>query len=138
MLQMGRNVLDVHTGMLCHGCVLLMDRDTKYSSRFRSGLTRQGIVVIRLPPSSPNLNRYAERFVRSVKEECLARVVPIGQGMVRRALREYVVHYHTEHNHQGLENQLIDQKPSRTAGNARIVRRERLGGLLNYYEKCSV
>lgn len=135
MLQMARNLLDVEADMRCTGRVLLMDRDTKYCRRFRGGLTREGIVVIRLPPRSPNLNAYAERFVRSVKEECLARVVPIGQGMVRRALKEYEAHYHTERNHQGLHNRLIEPRPRLSADHAPVLRRSRLGGVLNYYER---
>jgi len=81
---------------------LIVDRDTKYCAEFRQALAREGIQVIRLPPRSPNLNAFAERYVRSVKEECLSRLIPIGQSMVRRALQAYAAHYHLERNHQGL------------------------------------
>jgi hypothetical protein len=60
--------------------------------------------VIRLPPMSPNLNAYAERFVRSIKDECLDRMIFVGQGSLRRAVAEYMTHYHAERNHQGLDN----------------------------------
>ena len=70
---------------------------------------------IRLPPKSPNLNAYAERFVRSIKEECLTRVVPLGERHVRRLVYEYIEHYHRERNHQGLDNQLL-QRPHRRFG----------------------
>ncbi len=137
MLQMARNQLDVDVGMLDTGRVLLMDRDTKFSARFRGRLVRDGVVVIRLPPRSPNLNAYAERFVRSIKDECLSRVVPIGQGMVRRALREYMAHYHAERNHQGIGNQIIEPSATMWAEKSAVVRRSRLGGTLNYYEKLA-
>jgi len=98
-------------------------------------LTRKGIQVIRLPPRSPNLNAYAERWVRSVRNECLSKVIPIGQGMVRRALREYVAHHHFERNHQGLGNALITPCSAVGSQDRTISRRSRLGGILNYYER---
>ena len=90
-----------------------------------------------MPPQSPNLNAYAERFVRSIKEECLTRIIPIGPGMVRRALREYVAHYHGERNHQGLGNALIEPTRLFTRSNGTVSRRQRLGGTLNYYERLA-
>ena len=137
MLQMARNQLDVDPWMLATGRVLIMDRDTKFSARFRGRLEREGILVIRLPPRSPNLNAFAERFVRSIKDECLSRVVPIGRGMVRRALREYLAHYHAERNHQGIGNQIVDPPAVLGTEEGAIVRRSRLGGTLNYYEKLA-
>jgi transposase InsO family protein len=95
------------------------------------------ILVIRLPPRSPNLNAHAERFVRSIKDECLSRVVPIGQGMVRQAMREYLAHYHAERNHQGICNQIIEPAAAVRAEEGAVVRRSRLGGELNYYEKLA-
>lgn len=62
---------------------------------------------MKLPPRSPNLNAYAERFVRSIKEECLDRVVILGENHLRLLVREYVEHYHLERNHQGLDNRLL-------------------------------
>lgn len=80
--------------MLCDTRHLIIDRDNKYSTAFRMFLAREGIQVIRLPPRSPNLNAYAERFVKSVKSECLSKLIPIGVPMLRRALHEYMEHYH--------------------------------------------
>lgn len=137
MSQMARNFLDLKDGLLERGRILLMDRDGKYNADFRHSLAREGVEVIRLPPQSPNLNAYAERFVRSVKEDCLAQLVPIGAGMVRRALRSYVEHYHTERNHQGLGNSLIAGSARCGPANGRVYRRPRLGGLLNHYERCA-
>jgi putative transposase len=102
MLQMSRNLLDSESGPLRDKRHLIVDRDTKYSGSFRQTLEREGIGVIRLPPRSPNLNAYAERFVRSVKEECLSKIIPIGTTILRRSLREYIDHYHLERNHQGI------------------------------------
>lgn len=85
MLQISRNLVDMESGALRDKRLLIVDRDAKYSSTFRYTLEREGIGVIRLPPRSPNLNAYAERFVRSVKEECLAKIIPIGPSMLRRS-----------------------------------------------------
>ena len=113
MLQMARNLMDSESGALLGKRHLIVDRDTKYSSAFRAFLAREGVDVIRLPPRSPNLNAYSERFVRSIKSECLSKLIPIGATMLRRALREYMDHYHLERNHQGLDNQLIIPTPVR-------------------------
>jgi hypothetical protein len=88
---------------------------------------------LRLPPRSPNLNAYAERFVRTIKESCLERMILFGEESLRRAIQEFVVHYHRERNHQGLDNQLIFPEPTDTDPSAPIERRQRLGGMLNYY-----
>jgi transposase InsO family protein len=82
---------------------------------------------------SPNLNAYAERFVRSIKDECLNRMIFIGQASLRRAVDEYVAHYHRERNHQGLESRLIMATPVATANVVAVQRRSRLGGMLNFY-----
>lgn len=111
---------------------LIVDRDTKYSHGFRQLISSQDIEVIRLPPRSPNLNAYAERFVRSVKEECLNRMIFIGQASLRRALSEYVIHYHHERNHQGLNNRLIRPNTADPGSRGVVRRRRRLGGMLNY------
>jgi len=85
---------------------------------------------------APNANAYAERFVRSIKEECLTRLIPIGERQFRRAVAEYVEHYHDECNHQGLDNRLISSPPVIRMTN-RVQRRRRLGGLLNFYERAA-
>ena len=76
---------------------------------------------------------YAERFVLSIRRECLDRFVPLSEGHLRTAVTEYVVHYHTERNHQGLGNELITPLPASAKDVGPIVSRERLGGILNYY-----
>jgi transposase InsO family protein len=92
-----------------------------------------GVKVVRLPARSPNLNAYAERFVLSIKSECLERMVLLGEWHLQRAILEYMKHYHAERNHQGLENAPIAGNPEDEAGAGAVVRRERLGGLLNFY-----
>jgi transposase InsO family protein len=137
MMQSGRNLLDVFDGPLVGKGYLIVDRDTKYCAEFRQMLAREGIQVIRLPPRSPNLNAYAERYVRSVKEECLSKMIPIGPRMLRGALHEHVAHYHLERNHQGLGNELITPRSGSQRPGGPITRRPRLGGILNYYERLA-
>ena len=112
--------------------MLICDRDAKWSAPVRERLGEAGIRVVQTPFQAPNANAYAERFVRSIKHECLNRVIPFGERHLRRTIAEYVEHYHRERNHQGLENELIEGAPAveRAVG---IRRRQRLGGLLNYY-----
>ena len=86
-----------------------------------------------MPPLSPNLNAYAERFVRSIKEECLRKMIFVGQASLRRAIAEFMVHFHEERNHQGLENRLIRPRQVIATDDAAIFRRTRLGGMLSYY-----
>jgi putative transposase len=97
-------------------------------------LARDGVEVVRHPPRWPNLNAYAERWVRSAREECLSKVIPIWQGMLRRALHEFVEHHHLERNHQGLGNALITPCVMAKDPDHVVGRRSRLGGILNYYE----
>ena len=116
--------------------VLICDRDRKWSWDVRRRLREAGIRVVLIPERAPNANAYAERFVRSIKEECLDRIIPIGERNVRRVIREYVEHYHRERNHQGLDNRLVTgMLANGTAG--RVRRRSRLGGLLNFYERAA-
>jgi transposase InsO family protein len=100
--------------------------------RFREA----GIRVVLIPERAPNANAYAERFVRSIKEECLDRLVPLGERHFRRVIAEYVDHYHRERNHQGLENRLVAGTPIIDIA-SRVRRRSRLGGLLNFYERAA-
>jgi Integrase core domain len=105
--------------------------DSKFTATFRSLLKDAGIRVLVTPASAPNCNAYAERFVRSIKDECLDRMIFFGTASLDRALREYEAHYLEERNHQGVGNELID--PVLGDAEGVVARRERLGGLLNYY-----
>jgi transposase InsO family protein len=132
MRQVGRTLTDPDEGVLVGHHVLICDRDAKWSAPVRERLGEAGIRVVQTPFQAPNANAYAERFVRSIKHECLNRVIPFGDRHLRRTIAEFVEHYHGERNHQGLGNELIDGAPS-VEGVDRIRRRQRLGGLLNYY-----
>jgi putative transposase len=137
MAQMARNLTDATIGPLTGFTHLLADRDPLYTAQFQTALRAAGIQLVRLPANSPSLNAYAERFVRSVRQECLRHIIPLGERHLRRVLREYVDHYHTERNHQGLRNVIpFPSRSSRTVG--RTVRRhQRLGGILNYYDRMA-
>ena len=102
----------------------------------RERLGEAGIRVVQTPYQAPNANVYAERFVRSIKEECLTRVIPCGERHLRRTIAEFIAHYHGERNHQGLGNEIIDGAPPAYGGH-RIRCRQRLGGLLNYYARAA-
>jgi putative transposase len=116
--------------------VLICDRDRKWSAEIRRVLQDAGIRVVITPERAPNANAYAERFVRSIKEECLDRMIPLGERHFRGAVAEFVEHYHRERNHQGLDNRLIAGTPPADMM-GRVRRRPRLGGLLNYYERAA-
>jgi hypothetical protein len=136
---MARNAINESWGYLDQRRYALHDRDTKFCASFRATLVSGGIKPIQLPARSPNLNAFAERWVRSVKEECLSKLVLFGEGPLRRALAEFLEHYHEERNHQGKGNVLLFPSVGATqAGPCSTVRRlQRLGGLLNYYSRAA-
>jgi transposase InsO family protein len=135
MQQMARNLLDVEDGFLRGKRYLIVDRDPLYTKAFREILKTSGVKVVQLPARSPNLNAFAERFVLSIKSECLDRIVPLGERDLSRAVSEYVAHYHQERNHQGLDNALIAGSAAVFAGCGAVICRGRMGGLLNYYRR---
>jgi transposase InsO family protein len=135
MAQIARNLLDAGDGFLLGKKYLLLDRDPMYTTEFRAALERGGVAVVRLPARSPNLNAFAERFVLSIRSECLDQIVPLGERHLRRAVSEFVDHYHRERTHQGLENRLIEDRPEPASLSGRVAREERLGGLLNFYHQ---
>ena len=101
MEQMARNAVDEDFGYLNRHRYVLHDRDTKFCAEFRRTLKAGGVKCLRLPRRSPNLNAFVERWVRSVKQECLSKLILFGEGALRRGLTEYLAHYHGERNHQG-------------------------------------
>jgi transposase InsO family protein len=133
MAQIARNLTDVVDGFFTGKRYLIHDRDPLYTKEFIGIVATSGIKPIKLPPRSPNLNAYAERFVRTIKESCLDQMIFFGEDMLRNAIREFVVHYHLERNHQGLENRLLVPLEITSMWTAVVQKRERLGGLLNYY-----
>jgi putative transposase len=131
MVQVARNLTDATDGFLRNARYLIHDRDPMFTEQFVRTLKAAGVTTVQLPARSPNLNAFAERWVRSLRQECLRRVVPLGVRHLRKLVAEYVEHYHLERNHQGLGNKLI--VPASINGRGRVVRRERLGGILSFY-----
>ncbi len=132
MLQVLRNLTDAVDGFLLGKTHLIMDRDPVFTVGVRALLRRAGTKPVRLPRRSPNLNAFIERFIRSIKEDSLDRVIPLGEAHLRELIGEYMAHYHVERPHQGLGGAFV-QPSNDHAANGPLVRRERLGGLLNYY-----
>jgi putative transposase len=110
-------------------------RTPKYTISFRAIIESGQVKTLPLPARSPNLNAYAERWVRSVKEECLSKIILFGERFLRRTLSEYVAHYHAERNHQGKSNVLLVCRATETRRAEPVQCRERLGGILNYYHQ---
>ena len=133
MKQLARNLTDGLDGFL-NGCrYLIHDRSSLFTPEFGLILESVGIETVRLPARAPNLNAYAERFVRTIREGCLDRLVLIGEGSLRRAIAQFVVHYHAERNHQSLENKIIQPELLTFPSVGEVRCRERLGGMLRYY-----
>jgi putative transposase len=137
MMQVGRNLTDGLDGFLNGQGYVLLDRDAKYSVAFRRLLRECGVKPIRLPPQSPNLNAHLERFLRSLKEECLWRLVFFGEASLRRAVGQFLEHYHRERNHQGLNNRLIEAGDGIGRSVGTVHCRQRLGGILKYYHRSA-
>ena len=133
MKQIARNLTDAYARVLSQARYLIHDRDPLFTNEFREVLRSGGVDTVKLPARSPNLNAYAERFVRSIKSECLAQIIPLGERHLREAVSEYTTHYHLERNHQGLENRLIEKPSDLPSTQGAVECRERLGGVLRYY-----
>jgi len=112
-----------------------VDRDTSFIAVRKFVKQNTNTEVALLPPKSPNLNAYLERWFRSLKSECLDRMIFFGRKSLERAVREYVQHYHTERNYQGLSNDLIEPGDEVGSITGKIGCRERLGGMLKYYHR---
>jgi putative transposase len=137
MNQIARNLTDSVDGLLAGKRYLIHDRDPLFTDEFLRTLKDTGIASVKLPARSPNLNAHAERFVRSIKESCLERLILFGETSLRTAVQNFVAHYHCERNHQGLDNRLIQPEPTHLVNTGTVQRRERLGGMLNYYHRVA-
>jgi transposase len=136
MQQMARNLTDSVDGLLRDATYLIHDRDPLFTAAFETILEQRGVKCVRIPAQSPNCNPHAERFVKTVRDECLDHFVIFGERHLRYMLKEFLAHYHRERFHQGLGGQLIEnQADSMNEREARgeVVRRSRLGGMLNFY-----
>jgi hypothetical protein len=140
MEQIARIATQESWGYL-HPCrYVLHDRDTKFCTSFRAMLAAGGVKPVRPPAQSPNLNAFAERWVRSVKRECLSKLILFGEGPLSRTLAEFSMHYHGERNHQGKGNKLLfpdaGNEKTQQRGHA-VVCHQRLGGLLKFYARAA-
>jgi putative transposase len=137
MVQCARQLTDPFGGFLRGKRYMLHDRDTKFTRAFDGLLRASDVEPVILPPRSPNLNAYGERFVRSIKEEALQHMVMLGEHALYYVLHQYLAHYHAERNHQGIGNHIIAPEGEMGCQTGQVVRRERLGGLLSYYHRVA-
>jgi len=135
VVQCARQLTDPDDGCLRGKRFLLHDRDARFTAAFADTLSAAGVETVRLPARSPNLNAYAERFVRTIKESCLDQLILVGERSLRTASHEFVLHYHHERNHQGTRNQLLFPLERTGPGDGPMACRARLGGLLKYYDR---
>jgi transposase InsO family protein len=137
MKQIARNVTMDEWGFLGNCRYLIHDRDTKYCQSFRKIIETVDVKTLPLPARSPNLNAFSERWVKSVKDDCLSKLILFGETSLRRALREYLIHYHAERNHQGKGNVLLFPTATKAMNrvDGSVGCKERLGGLLKYYHR---
>jgi transposase InsO family protein len=135
--QAARELTNCEDGFLNDKEYLIMDRDSKFSESFRSFLANEGVEPVRLPPRAPNMNAHLERFFGSLKTECLHRLVLFGQTATRKAVNQYLEHYHAERCHQGLGNDLIVPMAHSPDVNAELETTECLGGLLRSYRRAA-
>ena len=133
MLQLGLNLTDGFTGFLREKTFLIMDRDSSFHAAFRGLLEQAGTMLVRTPPSSPNCSAHIERFHGSFKREVAHQMIFLGEAHLRRSINEYLESYHREQNRQGLAGKDIVPGPEIGSSEGKIRRRERLGGMLNYY-----
>ena len=137
MRQIAKNLTDCMDGFLLGKRYLIMDGDTKFCKTFRDILQSEDVDSVRLPPRSPNLNAYLERYFGSLKSECLNKMLSFGNPSLRRAVKAFLIHYHDERNHQGLGNRIISPSDEVGATAGKIECRERLGGMLRYYHRAA-
>jgi putative transposase len=135
MKQVARNMTDCLDGFLKGYKYLIHDRSPLFSEEFKRILKGGGVKTIKLPRRSPNLNCYAERWVRTAKEMCVDRMIFFGEESLRKAMSEVEIFYNTERLHQGLENKLIKPEFEGIRTEGVIDCRSRLGGLMKYYHR---
>ena len=137
MARVARNLTDELDGGLRDRRFLILDRDTKFTAQFRRILEHGGVEVVQTAFQAPNMNAIAERFVQSVKRECLERLILFGADHLQRALKEFVAHYHTERPHQGIGNRVLTTSAAEAPRDGDVVVDERLGGLLRSYRRTA-
>ena len=133
MKQMARNLTDAYDGFLLGKRYVIMDRDTKFNAALRYLIESEDRKVKRIPPRSPICNAHIERFMRSIKDDCLNRLILFGEASLERAILAYLIYYHGERNHQGLESRIIERPVELDRRAGRVICRDRLGGILRFY-----
>jgi len=135
---MAINMTDCVDGFLHGKSHLIMDNDTRFSEAFCKILTDIDVEPVKIAPGCPNMNAHMERFFRSLKGECLNKMIFFGEDSLRHAVREYLKHYNTERNHQGMSNRLLVPLEERPPDpNSALETVERLGGLLKHYRRAA-
>ena len=134
MKQIARNLTDSIDGFLKDKKFLVHDWDSLFTEEFKSILRATGVKCVKTSVACPNMNPFVERFVRSIKHECLNKMLIFGESHLRYVVNEYMEHYHTERPHQGIGNNIIQPPP---VGQGEIVCQERLGGLLKSYGRAA-
>jgi hypothetical protein len=132
--QIAKNLTDPFGGFLKKKKYVVHDRDPLYTDAFINILKAGGVKAIKSMPMAPNFSPFVERFIRSIKAECLDRMLIFGEAHLRYCISEYMKHYHQERPHQSLGNEIIEPPPK---GRGRIICRERLGGLLKFYRRAA-
>ncbi|MBK8977233.1 MAG: DDE-type integrase/transposase/recombinase [Planctomycetes bacterium] len=135
MAQIARNLTESFGGLVRRKRHLILDRDTKFTVQFRAILEHAGVRVVRTAHQAPNMNAVAQRWLQSVKRECLHRLMLLGGDRLRRVLRHCVAHYHTERPQQGIGTVPIDGKPD--VGRGDVNGRERIGGVLKQCHRAA-
>lgn len=134
--QIARNVTGYEGDMINAG-YLIHDRDSKYTEKFRDIFRGIGCKPIKLPRKSPNLNAFAERWVKTVKDECLHRMIWFGKKTFEYGLRQFIAYYNHERNHQGIDNRIPLPDDRRKNKSGEILKVDRIGGMLNFYYRQS-
>jgi transposase InsO family protein len=137
MKQIARNLTDAEDEFLNGARYLIHDPDPLFTDAFRELLKLSDVKTVKLPARSPDLNAYAERFVLSIRSECLDQIIPLGERHLRKAVREYTEHYHVERNHQGRGNELIETPCEELNMDGAVECQERLRGVLKYYRRAA-
>jgi len=136
MAQVARNLTDYEDGFLQGMEYFVCDHDPLFTKQFEAILDSSDVTLLRTRVATPQQNGFAERFVKSIKEECLNKLIFFGEKSLRNAVESYVIHYHHERNHQGLDNLIPFPHAAHAKGKSgSVVKFERLGGLLNYYHR---
>ena len=137
MAQVARNLTTLDDGFLNGMRYLILDRDSKFTGQFKAILEDAGVKIVPICYQAPNMNAIAERWVLSVKTECIDRMILFGEESLRRCLREYGAHFHGERPHQSLGNDLIERGQRGDSPTGEVVETERLGGLLRSYQRAA-